>query len=55
MNNMIIDNNVDARSDEEAFDKSVRELFDSIDKDGDGFIGANELMNYLSGNLMQLN
>ena len=54
MNNMIIDNNVDARSDEEAFDKSARELFDSIDKDGDGFIGANELMNYLTGNVIDL-
>lgn len=31
--------------------KSARELFESIDKDGDGFIGANELRNYLIGRL----
>jgi EF hand len=29
--------------------KSVKELFESIDKDGDGFVGANELRNYLIG------
>lgn len=31
--------------------KSAKELFESIDKDGDGFIGANELRNYLIGTL----
>lgn len=30
-------------------EKSIKELFDSIDKDGDGFVGANELRNYLIG------
>lgn len=31
------------------YKKSIQELFESIDKDGDGFIGANELRNYLLG------
>lgn len=33
------------------FDKSARELFDAIDKDGDGFVGATELRNYLISRL----
>lgn len=41
------------QKDEDAalYAKSARELFESIDKDGDGFIGANELRNYLIGRL----
>ena len=40
-----------SQKDEDAalYQKSARELFESIDKDGDGFIGANELRNYLIG------
>jgi Ca2+-binding EF-hand superfamily protein len=49
MNSLIMDGNIETKTDEEAFEKSARELFESIDKDGDGFIGANELMNYLTG------
>lgn len=44
-----IPTNIDGRSDDEAYNKSAKELFFSIDKDGDGFIGVNELMNYLNG------
>lgn len=35
--------------DQQLYRKSVQELFESIDKDGDGLIGANELRNYLLG------
>lgn len=35
--------------DKPLYRKSTQELFDSIDKDGDGFIGVNELRNYLIG------
>lgn len=51
MNSLILDGGMETKTDEEAFEKSARELFESIDKDGDGFIGANELMNYLTGRL----
>lgn len=40
--------NYQDRYQEEAYRKSVKEIFESIDKDGDGFIGVNELMNYLT-------
>lgn len=39
-------------NDQALYRKSVQELFESIDKDGDGFIGANELRNYLMGTLV---
>lgn len=35
--------------DQQLYRKSTQELFESIDKDGDGFIGVNELRNYLIG------
>lgn len=35
--------------DQQLYRKSTQELFESIDKDGDGFVGANELRNYLIG------
>ena len=41
--------NKDPKFDDDAYDKSARELFYSIDKDGDNCIGVNELMNYLTG------
>lgn len=37
--------------DPQLYRKSVQELFESMDKDGDGFVGANELRNYLLGTL----
>ena len=33
----------------DSYKDSCRELFDAIDKDGDGLIGVNELKNYLKG------
>ena len=38
-----------AKFEDDAYRKSTKEIFDSIDKDGDGFVGVNELMNYLTG------
>lgn len=35
--------------DAQVYLRSSKELFESVDKDGDGFIGANELRNYLIG------
>ena len=40
-----------SNEDPQLYKKSVQELFESVDKDGDGFIGANELRNYLLGRL----
>jgi len=41
--------NNSTRFEEDSYRKSVKEIFDSIDKDGDGYVGVNELMNYLTG------
>jgi Ca2+-binding EF-hand superfamily protein len=41
--------NMDNSFSDDAYFSSCRELFDAIDKDGDGLIGVNELKNYLRG------
>merc|ERR1711976_526918 len=39
--------NLDSSFNEQTYYDSCKELFDAIDKDGDGLIGVNELKNYL--------
>merc|ERR1711976_1064898 len=39
--------NLDSSFNETTYIDSCKELFDAIDKDGDGLIGVNELKNYL--------